>query len=88
MGAFMRVAVCVVAILFGFVSASAAAEDKNKRPKEKPIQLPTLEFNGYSGRLSADQSRIWETPDPSSQFQARQSASQPYFGLTFSRPLQ
>ncbi len=83
----MRAAVWVFVFLFGFASASAAQEDKNKRPKEKPIQLPTLEFNGYSGRLSADQSRVWETPDPSSQFQTRQSASQPYFGLTLSRPL-
>jgi hypothetical protein len=84
----MRVTVWIFAILFGLASVSAAEEDRNKRSKEKPIQLPTLEFSGYSGRLSADQSRIWETPDPSSQFQTRQSASQPYFGLTLSRPLQ
>ncbi|MGC1572470.1 MAG: hypothetical protein WA750_10230 [Pseudolabrys sp.] len=63
-------------------------DDKSKRQKEKPIQLPSFDFNGYSGRLTADQSRIWETPDPTSQFQTRQSASQPYFGLTLSRPLQ
>jgi len=84
----MRVAVWVFAILFGSATVCSAQEDRIKRPKEKPIQLPTFEINGYSGRLSADQSRIWETPDPSSQFQTRQSASQPYFGLTLSRPLQ
>lgn len=87
MGAFMRAAVCMFAFLFGFASLSMAEEDKSKRSKEKPIQLPTFELNGYSGRLSADQSRIWETPDPTSQFQTGQSASQPYFGLTLSRPL-
>jgi hypothetical protein len=85
----MRMAPCVLAILFGLTTVSSAAEDdRSRRQKEKPIQLPSFEFNGYSGRLSADQSRIWDVPDPSSQFQVRQSASQPYFGLTLSRPLQ
>lgn len=87
-GQFMRVALCIFAILFAFTGVSFGQEDKSKRQKEKPIQLPSFDFNGYSGHLTADQSRIWETPDPTSQFQTRQSASQPYFGLTLSRPLQ
>jgi len=74
--------------LFAFTGVCSSQEDKSKRQKEKPIQLPSFDFNGYSGRLTADQSRIWETPDPTSQYQTRQSASQPYFGLTLSRPLQ
>jgi hypothetical protein len=85
----MRAAFFILAILFGFTSVGSAAEDdKTKKLKEKPIQLPSVEFNGYSGRLTADQSRIWDSPDPSSQYQMRQSGSQPYFGLSFSRPLQ
>jgi len=85
----MRAAIFILTVLFGFTSVSFAAEDdKTKRQKEKPIQLPSVEFNGYSGKLTADQSRIWDSPDPSSQYQMRQSASQPYFGLSFSRPLQ
>jgi hypothetical protein len=88
MGQFMRAAFCIFAILFSFASVSSAEEDRSRRQKEKPIQLPSLDFNGYSGRLTADQSRIWDAPDPSSQYQTRQSASQPYFGLTLSRPLQ
>lgn len=79
---FVRTIHCIVAILFALTSVSSAQDDKSKKQKEKPIQLPSLDFSGYSGRLTADQSRIWETPDPSSQFQTRQSASQPYFGLT------
>jgi hypothetical protein len=87
-GQFMRVALCIFAILFAFTGVCSGQDDKSKRQKEKPIQLPSFDLNGYSGRLTADQSRIWETPDPTSQFQTRQSASQPYFGLTLSRPLQ
>ena len=84
----MRTALCILAILFGFTSVGAAAEDtKSRRQKEKPIQLPSFELNDYSGRFTADQSRIWQQPDPSSQYQSQQTASQPYFGLTISRPL-
>ena len=85
----MRTTFCILAFIFGFVSVSAGAEDdKSRRQKEKPIQLPTFDFGGYSGKFSADQSRIWDVPDPSSQFQVRQSGAQPYFGMTFSRPLE
>jgi hypothetical protein len=74
--------------LFAFTGVSSGQDDKSKKQKEKPIQLPSFDFNGYSGRLTGDQSRIWDTPDSTSQFQTRQSASQPYFGLTLSRPFQ
>jgi len=88
-GSRMRAAIVTFMIVFGFTSVSFASEDdRTKRPKEKPIQLPSVEFNGYSGKITADQSRIWDSPDPSSQYQMRQSASQPYFGLSFSRPLE
>ena len=66
-------------VLFGFTSVGSAAEDDKE--KEKPIQLPSLDFSGYSGRFTADQSRVWETQDP-------QAVSQPYFGLKLSRPLE
>jgi hypothetical protein len=76
----MRAALCIIIVLFGFTNAGSAAEDdKGKKQKEKPMQLPSLEFNGYSGRFTADQSRIWETQDPYSQYQARQALSQPLF---------
>jgi hypothetical protein len=90
LGEFMRAALCIFFIvLFCFTSAGSAAEDdKGKKQKENPIQLPSLDFSGYSGRFTADQSRIWETQDPSSQYQARQAVSQPYFGLKLSRPLE
>ena len=89
LGEFMRAALCIFIVLFGFTSAGSAAEDdKGKKQKENPIQLPSLDFSGYSGRFTADQSRIWETQDPSSQYQARQAVSQPYFGLRLSRPLE
>lgn len=85
----MRAALCITIVLFGFTNAGSAAEDdKGKKQKEKPIQLPPLEFNGYSSRFTADQSQVWETQDPSSQYQARQAVSQPYFGLKLSRPLE
>jgi hypothetical protein len=75
-----------------FCSASQASalgrRNRQKKQSENPIELPSLDFNGYSGKFSADQSRIWKTQDPSSQYQARQAASQPYFGLKLSRPLE
>jgi hypothetical protein len=75
-------------VLFGFTSVGSAAEDdKCKKQKEKPIQLPS-DFSGYSGRFTADQSRVWETQDPSSRYQARQPVSQPHFGLKLSGPLE
>ena len=76
-------------VLFGFTTVGSAAEnDTGKKQKEKPIQLPSLDFSGYSARFTADQSRVWETQDPSSRYQARQPMSQPYLGLNLSRPLE
>jgi len=76
-GQFMRVALCIFAILFAFTGVCSGQDDKSKRQKEKPIQLPSFDFNGYSGRLTADQSRIWETPDPTSQFQPGKARANP-----------
>jgi len=47
-----------------------------------------LDISGYSDKFTADQSKIWETQDPSNQIQSRQAVSQPYFGLNLSRPLE
>ena len=89
LGEFMRAALCIFIVLFGFTNIGPAAEDdKGKKQKEKPIQLPSLDFSGYSGKFTADQSRVWETQDLSSQYQARQAESQPYFGLKLLRPLE
>jgi len=37
--------------LFGFTSVGSATEDD--KGQEKPIQLPSLDFSGYSGRFTA-----------------------------------
>jgi hypothetical protein len=85
----MRAALYLFLILFGFTAAALAQDSKYKKPKEKPIQLPSVDLlKGYSGNFSADESQVWQAPDPSSQFKIGQSASQPYFGLRFSRPLE
>src|SRR6476661_8949998 len=43
----MRAALCIFAILFAFTGVSSGQDDKSKRQKEKPIQLPSFDFNGY-----------------------------------------
>jgi hypothetical protein len=63
-------------VQIGFV-ASLNQQDKSKRQKEKPIQLPSFDFNGYSGRLTADQSRIWETPDRPANFKPGKARANP-----------
>jgi hypothetical protein len=73
----MRAALCILAILFAFTGVSSGQEDKSKRQKEKPIQLPSFDFNGYSGRLTADQSRIWETPDRPANFKPGKARANP-----------
>jgi hypothetical protein len=88
---FMRVALCVVAVLLGFVSFAGAQNSGDKiNPRWKKIEIPTIDPNaGLTARLSADQSNYWQTPDPSSINQARRSWNEDdrTFGLTISRPL-
>jgi hypothetical protein len=88
---FMRVALCVVAVLLGFVSlAGAQNSSDNINPRWKKIEIPTIDPNfGMTARLSADQSNAWQTPDPSSINRARRSWDQDdrAFGLTITRPL-
>jgi hypothetical protein len=84
----MRAALCIFAVLVGFTNAGHAQNSKYKKPAEKPIQLPSVDLlKGYTGNFSADESHVWRTQDPSNQFRTQQSASQPYFGLTFKRSL-
>ena len=87
----MRAAFCVVAILLGFASVGRAQDSSDKiNPRWKKIEIPTIDPNmGISARLSADQSNMWQTPDPSSINQARRSwdGDDRTFGLTISRPL-
>ncbi|HXZ22108.1 MAG TPA: hypothetical protein VEH78_05020 [Pseudolabrys sp.] len=85
----MRAALIVLSVLFAFTSSGYAQDSKDKKPKEKPMQLPSVDvLKGYTGTFSADESHVWQTQDPSNQFRTQQSASQPYFGLHFTRPLQ
>jgi len=85
----MRVALCVVATLLGSASFGYA-QDSNINPRWKKVEIPTIDPNaGFTGRVSADQSNIWQAPDPSSLGQSRRSWNdEPSFGLTFSRPIQ
>jgi hypothetical protein len=88
---FMRVALCVVAVLLGSTTFSYAQNSNdNVNSRWKKIEIPTIDPSaGYSARLSAGQSNYWQTPDPSSINQARRSWNEDdrTFGLTISRPL-
>jgi hypothetical protein len=89
MESLMRCALFALSVLFAFASAGYAQDNRDKRVKAKPMQLPSVDLlKGYTGNFSADESHVWQTQDPSNQFRTQQSASQPYFGLTFTRPLQ
>jgi hypothetical protein len=87
----MRAAFCAVGILLGFAGAGHAQDSSDKiNPRWKKIEIPTINPNfGIDARLSADQSNLWQTPDPSSINQARRSWDQDdrTFGLKFSKPL-
>ena len=88
----MRAAFCVVVILLGFASLGHAQDSGDKiNPRWKKIEIPTIDPNfGMTARFSADQSNVWQTPDPSSASQARRSWNQDdrTFGLTISKPFQ
>ena len=87
----MRAAFCVVVILLGFASAGHAQDSGDKiNPRWKKIEIPTIDPNfGMTARFGANESQIWQTPDPSSINQARRSWDNDdrTFGLTISRPL-
>ncbi len=87
----MRTAFCVVVILLGFASVSRAQDSGDKiNPRWKKIEIPTIDPNfGMTARFGANESQIWQTPDPSSINQARRSWDNDdrTFGLTISRPL-
>jgi len=87
----MRAALCAVVVLFGFTSLGYAQDSQKSKvnPRWKPIEIPQIEASGFTARFGADQSNLWQTPDPSSLGQARRSWNdEPAFGLTISRPIQ
>ncbi len=88
----MRVALCVVAVLLGLPSLVYAQDSGDKiNPRWKKIEVPTIDPNmGFTARFGANESQIWQTPDPSSLNQARRSWDNDdrSFGLTISRPIQ
>jgi hypothetical protein len=92
MGHLMRIALCVVAVLLGFVCLGHAQDTKQKiNPRWKTIEIPLIDPNaGITARFGANESQIWQTPDPSSVSQARRSWNEDdrSFGLTVSRPFQ
>jgi hypothetical protein len=88
----MRTALCVIAVLLGFASFGQAQDSKQKiNPRWKAIEIPNIDPNiGITARFGANESQIWQTPDPSSVSQARQSWNEDdrAFDLTVSRPFQ
>jgi hypothetical protein len=87
MGPIMRVALCLLAVLLARTGAHAQ-DNGNINPRWKKLEVPTIDPNGFSTRLGADQSNIWQTPDQSSIGKATRSWNddQPSFGITISRP--
>lgn len=84
----MRIVLFTFVAFLGLSGTLLAQNSNTRRPAEKPIQLPSVDIlKGYPGNFSADQSNVWQTPDPSSQYQAGQSASSPVLGLKFKRDL-
>ncbi len=92
MGFFMRMALCVIAVLLGFASHGYAQDSNQKiNPRWKKIEIPLIDPNaGIITRFGANESDIWQSPDPSSVNQSRRSWSENdrAFGLTISRPIQ
>ena len=88
----MRMALCVIAVLLGFASFGFAQDSGDKiNPRWKKIEIPNIDPNaGITTRFGANESQIWQTPDPSSISQARRSWNNDdrAFGLTISRPIQ
>jgi hypothetical protein len=88
----MRVALCVIAVLFGSASLGYAQESNQKiNPRWKKIEIPSIAPDaGIVTRFGANESDIWQSPDPSSINQSRRSWSENdrAFGLTISRPFQ
>jgi hypothetical protein len=88
----MRMAICVLAVLLGFASLGRAQDSNQKiNPRWKKIEIPNIDPNtGITARFGANESQIWQTPDPSSVSQARRSWNEDdrTFGLTISRPFQ
>ena len=87
----MPVALCVIAVLLASVSLGYAQNSNDKvNPRWKKIEVPTIDPNaGYTANFGANESQIWQTPDPSSVNQARRSWSNDdrAFGLTISKPI-
>ncbi len=88
----MRIALCAVVVLLGTAGLGHAqnSNDSNISPRWKKFEVPTIDPNaGYTANVGANQSQIWQSPDPSSANQSRRSWTNEdrAFGLTISRPL-
>jgi hypothetical protein len=88
----MRMTLCAIAALLGFASLGYGQDSNQKiNPRWKKIEIPMIDPSaGITARFGANESQIWQSPDPSSVNQARRSWSDDdrAFGLTISRPLQ
>ena len=64
-GPYMRLTSCVLIVVLassGLAVAQTASDKPAARPK-KPTATPDLNFD-YTSRFSADQSQMWQLPDP------------------------
>jgi hypothetical protein len=87
-GILMRAALCTLVALLGMAGASYAGDaDKDRKPIEKQIKLPNLDFNGYSAQFDTNLSRRPETYAPPGASQFTNDSAEPYVGLKFSKPL-
>jgi len=88
-GLYMRLTSCVLIVVLassGMAVAQTAYDKPTARPK-KPAPTPDLNFD-YTTRFSADQSQMWQLPDPTGTgLTVRHWGDDRPAGLTFSRPL-
>ena len=84
----MRAALYTLIALLGMATVVFAAEaNKDRKPIEKHIKLPNLDFNGYSAEFDTGLSRRPDTYAPPGTSQLTNDSAEPYFGLKFSKPL-
>ena len=84
----MRAIFCtLIAVLCMAGVAYAGDADKDRKPAEKQIKLPSLDINGYSAQFDTGLARRPDNFTPPGTSQYTNDSASPYFGLKFSKPL-